>query len=197
MIIIHKNNNRYYYIKIQLIERIIKVFENANNLEKEKVRLYWRYDISVEIIRCVYYVIKFFLISDRSNISPINKTYESKLHQINSNISYIFTISCRAARERDERALDTSLQIFRSESHVPPIYRPYIPLCADIVSQTVTYDPSLSKSVNGLIFNRPRPRSSNFSLSLFLSLRRGRSGLGRWEERIGRYRHLMPRLEIN
>lgn len=73
----------------------------------------------------------------------------------------------------------------------------YIPLCADIVSQTVTYDPSLSKSVNGLIFNRPRPRSSNFSLSLFLSLRRGRSGLGRWEERIGRYRHLMPRLEIN
>lgn len=126
MIIIHKNNNRYYYIKIQLIERIIKVFENANNLEKEKVRLYWRYDISVEIIRCVYYVIKFFLISDRSNISPINKTYESKLHQINSNISYIFTISCRAARERDERALDTSLQIFRSESHVPPIYRPYI-----------------------------------------------------------------------
>lgn len=60
MIIIHKNNNRYYYIKIQLIERIIKVFENANNLEKEKVRLYW-YDISVEIIRCVYYVIKFLL----------------------------------------------------------------------------------------------------------------------------------------
>lgn len=40
MIIIHKNNKRYYYIKIQLIERIIKVFENANNLEKEKVRLY-------------------------------------------------------------------------------------------------------------------------------------------------------------
>lgn len=40
MIIIHKNNNRYYYIKIQLIERIIKVFENTNNLEKEKVRLY-------------------------------------------------------------------------------------------------------------------------------------------------------------
>lgn len=61
MIIIHKNNNRYYYIKIQLIERIIKVFENANNLEKEKVRLYW-HDISVEIIRCVYYVIKFFLL---------------------------------------------------------------------------------------------------------------------------------------
>lgn len=61
MIIIHKNNNRYYYIKIQLIERIIKVFENVNNLEKEKVRLYW-HDISVEIIHCVYYVIKFFLL---------------------------------------------------------------------------------------------------------------------------------------
>lgn len=112
-------------LKFSLLKELL-VFENANNLEKEKVRLYWRYDISVEIIRCVYYVIKFFLISDRSNISPINKTYESKLHQINSNISYIFTISCRAARERDERALDTSLQIFRSESHVPPIYRPYV-----------------------------------------------------------------------
>lgn len=78
-------------------------------------------------------ILKFFLLmSDQSNIyiyiyiSLINKTYESKLHKINSNIWYSPSPVSRAAHERDERALDTSLQIFRSESHVPPIYRPYV-----------------------------------------------------------------------
>lgn len=66
----------------------------------------------------------------------------------------------------------------------------YIPLCADIVSQTVTYDPSLSKSVNGLIFNRPRPRSSNFSLSLFLSLQKRAF----WFGKVGREDRPIPPL---
>lgn len=136
------------------------------------------------------YKILLVTISDRSNISPINKTYESKLHQINSNISYIFTISCRAAREHDERALDTSLQIFRSESHVPPIYRDVYSTMCGYRFTAVTYDPSLSKSVNGLIFNRPRPRSSNFSLSLFLSLQKRAF----WFGKVGREDRPIPPL---
>lgn len=113
---------------ITYTKRIIKVFENASNLEKEKVRLYW-HDPSKSFVTYIMYIrILLVTMFDQSNIyiSLINKTYESKLHKINSNIWYSPSPVSRAAHERDERALDTSLQIFRSESHVPPIYRPYV-----------------------------------------------------------------------
>lgn len=51
MIITNKNNNWYYYIKVQLIKRIVKAFGNASNLKKKKkkVRLYW-HDLSKSFI---------------------------------------------------------------------------------------------------------------------------------------------------
>lgn len=39
MIITNKNNNWYYYIKVQLIKRIVKAFGNASNLKKKKKKL--------------------------------------------------------------------------------------------------------------------------------------------------------------
>lgn len=39
MIITNENNNWYYYIKVQLIKRIVKAFGNASNLKKKKKKV--------------------------------------------------------------------------------------------------------------------------------------------------------------